>query len=159
MPNKKDIDKDKPVMGRPTKFKPEYADLTYKYCLLGATDADLAKFFEVEESTVNNWKIDFPDFLESIKRGKEEADANVAKSLYHRALGYEHPETKIVSYEGQITDQMDVTKHYPPDPTAAIFWLKNRQPDKWRDKIEVDQNISGNIEVTFSDPNLDEWAK
>ena len=54
---------------------------------------------------------------------------------------------------------MDVTKHYPPDPTAAIFWLKNRQPDTWRDKVEVDQTVSGNIEVTFSDPNLDEWAK
>ena len=113
----------------------------------------------MEEKTVNNWKLDHPEFLQSIKAGKEEADANVAQRLYSRALGYVAPETKIVSYEGAITDTMDIQKHYPPDPTAAIFWLKNRQPDKWRDKVDVDQNVSGNIEVTFSDPNLDEWAK
>jgi hypothetical protein len=123
--------------GRPTLYKPEYAKQAYKLCLLGSTDKDLADFFEVEEQTVNNWKNDFPEFFESIKEGKVLSDANVANKLYHRAIGYEHPEIITASFQGQITDTMEVTKHYPPDPTAAIFWLKNRQPDKWRDRQEI----------------------
>jgi hypothetical protein len=62
----------------------------------------------------------------------------VSQKLYHRAIGYEHIETITAAYQGQITDKLDVIKHYAPDPTAAIFWLKNRQPDKWRDKQELD---------------------
>jgi len=143
--------------GRPTKFKPEYMDLAYKYCLLGATDADLARFFDVEESTVNNWKIDYPEFLESLKKGKEQADANVASKLYHRALGYEHSEDKIFNDNGEAM-VVPTIKHYPPDPTAAIFWLKNRQPEKWRDKVDIDANVSGEITVTL-EGDLDKWAK
>lgn len=121
--------------GRPTDYKPDYAEQAYKLCLLGHTDADLAKFFEVCEATINNWKLAHPEFLESLKKGKEMADANVAASLYHRALGYEHPEDDIRSVNGEIVITPTI-KHYAPDPTAAIFWLKNRQKDKWRDKQE-----------------------
>lgn len=120
-------------IGRPTKYKPEYDELAYNYCLLGATDAELAGFFGVCEATINNWKIDFPSFLESLKKGKEVADAKVAKALFHRATGYEHEDVDIKMYEGHIIETTYV-KHYPPDATSAIFWLKNRQPAKWRDK-------------------------
>ena len=126
--------------GRPTKYKEEYTELAYNYCLLGATDSDLASFFDVEESTINNWKINHPQFLESLKRGKQQADAQVAKSLFHRATGYSHPETKIATTDGQITDSKEFEKHYAPDPTAAIFWLKNRQPDMWRDKQQTEHS-------------------
>lgn len=122
------------MAGRPSKYKPEYAEQAQKLCLLGATDAELADFFEVSEQTVNAWKKDHPEFLESIKRGKQIADATVAEKLYHRAIGYEHPEVITATFQGQITDTMEVVKHYAPDPTAAIFWLKNRQKEKWRDK-------------------------
>lgn len=124
--------------GRPSKYKTEYTEQAYKYCLLGATDIELAKMFEVDEATINRWKQDHPEFCVSIKEGKEQADANVANRLYQRAMGYEHPELITASYQGQITDTMTVTKHYAPDPTAAIFWLKNRQPAKWRDKQDVE---------------------
>lgn len=129
---------DKNKGGRPSSYKKEYTEQAYNYCLLGATDKDLAAFFDVSEQTINSWKEKQPEFLESLKRGKEIADAVVASKLYHRAIGYEHIETITASYQGQITDKLDVIKHYAPDPTAAIFWLKNRQPDKWRDKQEVD---------------------
>ena len=145
--------------GRKEEYNEEYVELAYKFCLLGATDKQLAEMFDVSEQTVNIWKNKHEEFNLALKRGKTQADANVAQRLYSRALGYVAPETKIVSYEGAITDKMDIEKHYPPDPTAAIFWLKNRQPEKWRDKVEIDNNVSGNIEVTFSDPNLVEWAK
>lgn len=139
--------------GRPSKYKSEYKDQAYKLCLLGATDAEMANFFDVDEATINRWKLDHKDFCESIKKGKIEADANVADRLYKRACGYEHPETITASFQGMITDTKEVTKHYAPDPTAAIFWLKNRQRDKWRDKQDIEsknENTNHNYTIDFS---------
>jgi len=131
---------DKHAGGRPTKYKEEYNQLAFNYCLLGATDKDLANYFDVNEDTVNAWKIDYPKFSESLKAGKEDADAVIASKLYHRASGYSHPEDKIFVSDGEPVI-VPTIKHYPPDTTAAIFWLKNRQSAKWRDKTE--QEITG----------------
>lgn len=120
-------------VGRPTKYKEEYAELAYNYCLLGAIDEELASFFDVDVSTVHRWKKEYPDFCDSIKKGKEIADAKVAQALFHRATGYSHEDIDIKMYEGGIIET-PYTKYYPPDATSAIFWLKNRQPKKWRDK-------------------------
>jgi hypothetical protein len=142
--------------GRPTKYKPEYCELGFNYSLLGATDKEMAALFEVDEATINRWKIEYPEFCESLKRGKEEADAKVAKKLYHRALGYEHPEDKIFNDSGEPLI-VPTIKHYPPDPTAAIFWLKNRQPQKWRDRKE--HELTGKdgapLQAQLSDEELD----
>lgn len=129
------------MAGAPTKYKDEYCELAYKFCLLGAEDTDLARMFDVCEATINNWKNDYPEFLESIKRGKDIADAEIASKLYHRAKGYAHPDVITASSNGIITDIKEVTKHYPPDTTAAIFWLKNRQPKLWRDMQKIEQHI------------------
>lgn len=123
--------------GRPTAYREEYAEQARKLCLLGYTDAEMASFFDVAESTINKWKIDYPVFSESIKRGKEVADGNVADRLFQRAMGYVAPDVDIKVIENQIVET-PLEKHYPPDTTAAIFWLKNRQKDKWRDKQEVE---------------------
>ena len=124
--------------GRPTKYKPEFDELVYKYCLLGATDEELATFLDVDVATVNRWKSTHPSFCESIKKGKEVADSEVAAKLFHRATGYSCPDIITATFEGKITDIQEVVKHYPPDTTAAIFWLKNRQSGKWRDKQVLD---------------------
>lgn len=137
-------EKAKRPIGRPTKYKPEYATQAEKLCLLGATDDDMADFFDVETSTINNWKNEFPEFLESIKKGKMLADANVADRLYQRAMGYEAPDVDIRVVDGEII-KTPLTKYYPPDTPAAIFWLKNRQRSKWRDKVE--NEVSGSISV------------
>ncbi|PHM57014.1 terminase [Xenorhabdus sp. KK7.4] len=79
-------------MARPTKYQEAYAEQARKLCLLGYTDKELADFFEVSESTLNNWKHDHPGFLESLKKGKQVADGEVAAKLFHRATGYEHAE-------------------------------------------------------------------
>lgn len=136
------------MAGRPSKYKPEYAEQAYKLCLLGAKDKEIADFFGVDEATINRWKDRYPEFCESLKAGKEDADAKVAQSLYHRAIGYEHPEIITATFKGKITDTMEVVKHYPPDPTAAIFWLKNRQSAKWRDRQEIEH--SGETKHTIS---------
>jgi len=123
-------------VGRPTNYKEEYADQVHKLCLLGLTDTELANFFDVAESTLNLWKKKYPEFSESLWRGKQIADAEVALSLYHRACGYQHQEIHISSYQGTII-KTKVVKQYPPDTGAATLWLKNRQPEKWSDQINL----------------------
>jgi hypothetical protein len=126
--------------GRPSSFREEYSEQAFKLCLLGATDKQLADFFEVSEQTLNAWKKARPEFLESLKRGKDQADATVAQSLYRRALGYSHDAVKIFNDQGKPL-VVPHTEHYPPDTTACIFWLKNRQKDKWSDK--QDHEVTG----------------
>jgi len=124
--------------GRPTKYKEEYNEQVEKLARLGATDKELADFFNVTEQTINNWKLARDGFFESLKKGKLLADANVVDSLYKRALGYEHDEDKIFVVDGQPLI-VPTIKHYPPDTVAAIFWLKNRRSDAWRDKPKDDE--------------------
>jgi hypothetical protein len=142
-PNKKKSAKAeaRPV-GRPTDYREQYAEQAYKLCLLGATDKKMADFFGVSEQTLNAWKVAQPQFLESITRGKEIADAEIAEALFHRAKGYSHPEDDIrtVSH-GPTGSEIVITptiKHYPPDTQAASLWLRNRQPQLWRDKQDIE---------------------
>ena len=121
--------------GRPSSYKPEYDDQAYKLCLLSATDKELADFFEVSEVTINAWKKEYPNFLKSLKAGKAKADAKVGEALFQRAVGYECPEDKVFCTGGEVT-VVPTIKHHPPDPTSMIFWLKNRQRDKWSDRKE-----------------------
>jgi hypothetical protein len=118
--------------GRHSLYKPEYCNFVVKLCKLGATDKDLANYFEVNEDTINEWKKRHPEFSESLKQGREVADAEIGESLYQRAKGYEHKEDQIFQFQGNPVI-VPTVKHYPPDSTACIFWLKNRQPAKWRD--------------------------
>lgn len=141
--------------GRPSQYKDEYAKIAYSMCLLGATDAELAEALGVCETTINAWKLAHVEFCESLKRGKTQADAVVADRLFRRATGYEHAAVKIFNDQGAPM-VVDYTEHYPPDTTACIFWLKNRQRDKWRDKQDVEQKVeatvtaevSGNVSIT-----------
>jgi hypothetical protein len=122
--------------GRPTKYDPSMCEHVRKYCLLGATDEQLAELLEVAVSTIYEWKIEYPEFSEAIKSGKEVADAKVAESLFHRATGYSHKAVKIFNDGGKplVVDYME---HYPPDATSMIFWLSNRRKDQWRQKQEI----------------------
>lgn len=120
---------------RPPQYKKEYAQIALKLCLMGATDIDLGEAFDVTEMTINNWKKKYKDFSLALKQGKALADAQVAGSLYHRATGYSHPDVDIKVIGRKIV-KTQLVKHYPPDTAAMIFWLKNRQKDKWRDKVE-----------------------
>lgn len=83
--------------GRPSPYKKEFNDLAYKYCLLGATDKRLAEFFEIDEATINRWKVKYPKFCEALKDGRERADAEVADSLFQKAKGYSHKDTYLIS--------------------------------------------------------------
>lgn len=121
--------------GRPSPYRASYAQLAGKLALLGATDADLAKHFNVSINVIDSWKKAQPKFMGALNVGRDEADAKVADALWHRALGYSHKDTYITQYQGRIITK-EIIKHYPPDPASCIFWLKNRQFEKWRDRIE-----------------------
>lgn len=125
------------MAGRPSKYKPEYAEQAAKLCLLGATDAQLADFFEVSVSTINLWKVQHPKFSESIRVPKAQADERVEQSLFRRAMGYEHDEVDIKVVDKEIV-MTPIRKYYPPDTTAMIFWLKNRNPEQWREMKAVE---------------------
>jgi transposase-like protein len=122
-------------MARPSKYKPEFARQAIKLCELGATDRDIAEFFEVNESTLNRWKQAYPEFCESLKVGKDPADDRVEQSLYRKATGYSFDAEKIFQYNGEPV-RVAYVEHVPPSDTACIFWLKNRRPEQWRDKPE-----------------------
>ena len=137
-----------PKRGRPSQYREEFNEQARKLCMLGATDKQLADFFGVSEQTVNTWKTVYPAFLESLKAGKMLADAEVAHSLYQRAVGYSHPQDDIKVVEGEIVIT-PTTKHYPPDATSMIFWLKNRQPERWRAQPEDGGEAPTPVKVVF----------
>jgi len=117
-------------MARPTKYEEKFCGQVEDLCLLGATDEEVAHFFNISTSTFYNWKKEYPEFLEAIKDGKENADAKVAKSLYQTALS--------------------------GNTTAQIFWLKNRRTRDWRDKQDIDVKSDGDkitgLSINFVDP-------
>ena len=98
----------------------------------GLTDEQIAKNMKISPATLYNWKKDHLEILESLKKGKEVVDYEVENALLKRALGYTIKEEKLTK-DGEL---VEVEKEVPGDVTAQIFWLKNRQPDKWRDKPE-----------------------
>lgn len=131
--------------GRPSLYRPEFDETARKVCLLGATNAQLADFLGVGEAAINDWLVLHPGFARAVQSGRVEADAEIAASLYHRAKGYSHGEDDIrtVSVGGGVSEVVitPTVKHYPPDTQAASLWLRNRHPERWKDKVDVDANV------------------
>ena len=100
----------------------------------GLTDEQISKNIGISRSTLNVWKDRYSDISDALKRGKDVIDRQVENALLKRALGYEYEEVKEKFEDGVITERTVTKKEVVPDTTAQIFWLKNRKPDKWRDK-------------------------
>ena len=100
----------------------------------------------ISKATLYQWQINYPEFSDALKRGKKPVDDEVENALLKSALGFEYEETITDTFEhedGKAYSHTKVYKRYsPPSNTAQIFWLKNRRPDRWRDK----QDISGTFE-------------
>ena len=132
--------------GRPSSYQEEYAGQAEKLCRLGATDDEIADFFGVSARTIYRWKNENETFCQSLKVGKAEADDRVERSLYQNATGYEFTEeqaikVKVEQYKEEV-EVVEVTRHKPADTTAAIFWLKNRRKADWRDKVDLNHDVS-----------------
>jgi len=112
-------------------------DKAYKLCVLGLTNPQLAAALDVSPSSIDKWLVEHEEFSRAVKRGREEADYEVVKSLYQRAMGFTHPAEEIKVIQGEVV-RVPVIKHYPPDTTACIFWLKNRRKEQWRDVWKIE---------------------
>ena len=135
--------------GRPSGYDPKHHPFeAERICLLGATDEVLAEHLGIAVSTLYEWKLQFPEFSEAIKRGKRPADADVASSLHRRAVGIEYDKqvpmkVKDIEYdergkkvrETERVELVAVREVIPPDTTACIFWLTNRAKDHWRHRV------------------------
>jgi hypothetical protein len=145
--------------GRPNKFRPEYIEQARKLCQFGHTDPELAEFFGVHLQTINNWKAKYPEFLYALKAGKEVADNRVERSLYERAVGYNYEATKIFMPAGREKPvYAPYIEHVPPDVTAAIFWLKNRDPAHWRDTQQL-EHVMGKYLISDKPMSPEDWAR
>ena len=134
--------------GQPTKFSVGMLGHARLLAEHGFTDVKLAEFFGVAMSTISKWKVDQPKFSEALKAGKAISDAKVERSLFERATGYSHPDSHISVHQGVVTVTPTI-KHYAPDTVACIFWLKNRKPAEWRDKVESSVEHTGNVTITI----------
>jgi hypothetical protein len=119
--------------GRPSLYRPEYSDLARRACVLGATNEELASFFEVSRSTIDEWQRVHPEFAEAVHKGRDMIDMVVADKLLARAMGYTHEGKKYVLYRGEEKELRHV-QHYPPDTQACIFWLRNRRRKHWQER-------------------------
>jgi len=132
--------------GRPSKVdnyekKKKIISLMYQR---GFVDAEVAQVLDVTRRTIENWKKQDKEFFHTLTQNKEIADNKVELALFERACGYEHEDVDIKVIQNRIVKTKFI-KHYPPDATSMIFWLKNRRPDEWREKHEVEH--SGDLTV------------
>ena len=102
----------------------------------GLTDEQIAKNIGINRTTLYDWKKKEVNIADALKKGKEVIDFEVENALLKRALGYEYEEE---TYENGILTKK-VKKQVAPDTTAQIFWLKNRKPNNWKDRIETDED-------------------
>lgn len=121
-------------------YKSEFAIIAREHCAyLGATTADLAERIGVDITTIKRWIVRYPEFRDATKVSKKIADKNVEDALYQRATGYSIKVEKLFHTDGVIT-RAETMEHIPADVKAAFIWLKNRDPEKWRDQKELTVN-------------------
>lgn len=129
--------------GAPSSYRAEYDKQAEKLAALGATDMEMADFFEVDVRTIYRWRNAHEGFCQALKVGKAVADERVERSLYLKAIGYEQDAVKIFMPAGADAPvYAPYREKISPDTTAAIFWLKNRRPDEWRDKREIEHDLA-----------------
>lgn len=134
--------------GRPTKFRVEMVEQARKLYEIGLTDIEVADFFGITDRTLYRWQADQPAFCQARKLGKDVPDDKVERSLFHRATGYSHKAVKIFADPKTGAEKIvEYVEHYPPDATSCIFWLKNRRPEEWRDRIEHTGKDGGPIQT------------
>ena len=129
---------DRLTPGRKLTYRPAYHDpIIYGLARLGATLAQIAEALQISRATLYLWQDQFPSLVDAIKRARDAADDEVQRSLFERARGY----TKDKVTVRKVGSEVSVTKEtvfIPPDTTACIFWLKNRQRAAWSDRQELD---------------------
>jgi hypothetical protein len=145
--------------GRHSQFNPEFIKRAELAGRAGLTDRELAELFDVSLSAIEKWKRRREDFRNALKIGKAEADRGVERSLYQRAVGYSYDAVKIFMPAGAKKPvYAPYVEHVPPDVTAQIFWLKNRDPARWRDAWQL-EHVTGKYVISDKPLTEAEWIK
>ena len=127
----------------------------------GLVDEQIARNMGITAKTLYEWKNKYSEICETLKRGKEVVDREVENALLKRALGYEYDEVtkeRVIDPETGFSEMRItkvVTKQVVPETAAICFWLKNRKPEEWRDKQDINANVDStiNIKVNIDDAN------
>lgn len=152
---------EKKKLGQPPKYRAEFASRAHALCRFGAIDADLAEVFGVSEATINRWKKSHPEFKAALDAGKPFANELVERALFESAIGWSHRAVKIMAVSdgsgaGSRIEEVEYTERFPPNVTAQIFFLKNRDPERWRDKqineIEVGRTLEDMLTRSWQIP-------
>lgn len=143
------------VLGQPYDVNYRVKKAIIALCEKGLTDPEIAKELGIHPRTLANWKAGDLNLLQAMSNAKAIADELVEMSLFKRATGYTYKAVKLFQHEGCILSE-EYEEHIPPDTRAAEIWLRNRKPDQWRDKTEVEHHLK--IEK-LSDEELDKKIK
>ena len=145
--------------GRPSKYWPElHNGLARAYAMAGLSLDVIAGRLDIALSTLYEWKDKYPLFSEALSAGKQYADDVVEASLFQRATGYDHKAVKIfMPANAEEPVYAPYVEHVPPDVTAAKLWLTNRKPRQWKEKMELDANISTDNMAAKSPEELEEF--
>ena len=123
----------------------------------GLPKKDIAHNIGISPASLDRWEKKYPPFAEALKKG-EVADVIVENSLYKRACGYDYDEETVTTDgDGNVISSKCVRKHVPPDTTAAIFWLKNRRPKRWRNSSSL--TISAEEQTSMALEKIEEALK
>jgi hypothetical protein len=123
----------------------------------GLTDEQIAQNMNINVATLYRYKEKYCEICEALKRGKDVIDIQVENALLKRALGYAYVETKTEVSKKDGKKVTTTIKEVIPDTTAQIFWLKNRRPDLWRDKQQIEH--SGQINNPFEGISTEDIKK
>jgi hypothetical protein len=131
--------------GRASKsaYHPGFDRRATDYAMLGASNEELAQLFGVSVSAIQKWLVERPSFARAVRKGRVEADAKVARSMYRAAVGYKHGETRVRrDQKGQIIEKTEIRKEQAPNVNAGVLWLTNRAGSKWRDRKVADAVVT-----------------
>jgi len=134
-----------------SKYNPDDLPAIAEWAREGLRDIDICKKLGIGKTTLYSWKRKYPEIKEVLTKNKETFDAEVENALAMRALGYSYVEVIKELVNGNMVVVKEVLKSVPPDVTAQIFWLKNRQPGKWRDKHEIENTGKILVRIGFDD--------
>jgi hypothetical protein len=123
--------------GRPSKLTKEVQETAIDLAKKGKTEVQISEIIGVHPTTLSYWKGNYKQFSYALKEAKQDADDLVEASLFRKATGYYHTEEKVFLTRDGGVKRVETVKHTPPDTTAAIFWLKNRRPERWRESYQV----------------------
>lgn len=144
-------------MGRPPKYKPEFARVAAALCRRGATDYELAEEFQVSTVTIWRWQCQHEEFCKACIVEKGVFDERVKRALAQRAVGYSYHTEKVFQFQGAIV-RAKVVEHMPADVGAAKHWLANRRPEEFREVQHHEHGQPGDFD-RMTDEELDKHIR